>query len=209
MTRSHLGVLGMAVILSATLLAAAVLDHGVSATLARHLDQFPSSLGDWTSSTPPQTLDPNVEKTLGATEYTERTFARKGSSVDLFIAYYANQRAGESMHSPLNCLPGAGWEFWSRDTAAVTAGGKTVRINRDGIQNGGTRAVVLYWYQTPKRIFADEYLGKVFLVWDSITTSRSEGSIARLVVPDRPGAVEDGLSLASLVIPQVQSSFVP
>jgi EpsI family protein len=141
----RLGVLGTAIILSATLIAAVTLDREVSAALVRHLDAFPTSLATWTSSSPPQALDPAVERKLGATEYLERTFARNGSSVDLFIAYYANQRAGESMHSPLNCLPGAGWEFWSRGLADVPLDGKTIRVNRDGIQNGGTRAIVLYW----------------------------------------------------------------
>lgn len=48
---------------------------------------------------------------LKPTEYLSRTYQGHGFTLDLFIAYYASQRAGESMHSPKHCLPGAGWEI--------------------------------------------------------------------------------------------------
>ena len=207
MRRTRLGVLCTAWILAVTLVASLASEQSATGPLARHLDAFPAVLGEWTSSSPPYALDAKVEEKLGATEYVSKTYRSRSRAVELFIAYYANQRAGESMHSPQNCLPGAGWEFWSRDVVDVTVGDAKVRVNRDSIQKDGTRAIVLYWYQTPKRIFADEYLGKLYLVWDSMTSGKANGSIVRLLVPDRPGAVEDGIALASLVIPEVQASF--
>ena len=207
MRTSSLGVVCTAAILSVTLAASVASGRITPESLTRHLDAFPSHLGNWVSSGSSESLDAKTEEKLGATEYVTRTYRREAGSVDLFVAYYANQRAGESMHSPQNCLPGSGWEFWSRGVVEIPVGNRNIRVNRDGIQKGGDRAVVLYWYQTPERIFADEYMGKLYLVWDSITTRRANGSIVRLVVPDRPGAVDDAISVAKLVIPEVQASF--
>ena len=33
--------------------------------------------------------------------------------VNLYVAYYASQRKGESAHSPRSCIPGGGWEITS------------------------------------------------------------------------------------------------
>src|SRR5579862_1703955 len=94
MNRPGLAALGTILILSATIAGSAVTEGTKSSGLARHLDAFPSQLDEWTSARPPEALDPRVEQTLGASEYTQRVFARNNSAVDLFIAYYANQRAG-------------------------------------------------------------------------------------------------------------------
>ena len=39
--------------------------------------------------------------------------------VGLYIGYYGSQRQGDTMHSPLNCLPGAGWEPLSNTTIPI------------------------------------------------------------------------------------------
>ena len=196
-----------AAILSATLVASMVSDRRMPASLARRLDAFPARLGDWVAAERTDALSPRAQASLAATEYMGRIYRRRGSAVDLFIAYYANQRAGESMHSPKHCLPGGGWEFSSFGTVNVPVGGTTVRINRDRIQKNGQGAIVLYWYQTQDRIIAEEYLGKVYLAWDALTRGHASGSIVRLFLGDNPGAQEDGIQFASLVIPQVQESF--
>ena len=46
---------------------------------------------------------------LGVDDYTKRTYFAPGGGVGLYIGYHASQRQGATIHSPLNCLPGAGW----------------------------------------------------------------------------------------------------
>lgn len=196
-----------AAMLSVTQVASVVSERRTPASLARRLDAFPARLGDWVAVKRTDALSARVEASLAATEHMGRMYRHQGNSVDVFIAYYANQRAGESMHSPKHCLPGGGWEFSSFGTVNVPVGGTTVRINRDRIQKNGHGAIVLYWYQTQDRIIAEEYLGKVYLAWDALTKGHASGSIVRLFLTDSPGAQEDGIRLASLVIPQVQQSF--
>jgi Protein of unknown function (DUF3485)/Transmembrane exosortase (Exosortase_EpsH) len=73
-------------------------------TIARHIQDF-----DGTDNPP---LDETVLKELKPTSYLGRTYRKPGAAIDLFIAFYAQQRAGQSMHSPKHCLPGSGWEIW-------------------------------------------------------------------------------------------------
>lgn len=41
-----------------------------------------------------------------------------GRGVNFYVAYYESQRKGESIHSPVTCLPGSGWVF--RQAGKVT-----------------------------------------------------------------------------------------
>ena len=111
------------------------------------------------------------------------------------------------MHSPKHCLPGAGWEIWGHDSATVLVNGNPVQINKYSIQNAGARMLMFYWYQSKGRIYASEYLGKVLLARDTILTGHTAGSIVRVIVPDRPGAAEDGAAFAASIIPEVQRCF--
>ena len=95
------------------------------------------------------------------------------------------------MHSPLNCMPGAGWEPVGQDTRRNTraplgepaSAGAPPMINRVIVQKGLDRQLVLYWYQAHGRIVASEYWGKVYTVVDAIRLNRSDGAMVRIIVP--------------------------
>jgi EpsI family protein len=110
----------------------------------------------------------------------------------LYIGYYQSQREGDSMHSPLNCLPGAGWLPVSSgrlaipvqapaDSASAAAG--TIEVNRYVVQKGGETMLVLYWYQSHGRVIASEYWGKIYMVLDAIRTNRTDAALVRVIVP--------------------------
>jgi EpsI family protein len=202
MKRPGILVVLTAVILAATLGASRLVDGRKPELLASPLEQMPSRLGAW-AAVHSESLSDAVQRTLGADSYLSRVYTRSGQPLNLFVAYYALQRAGESMHSPKNCLPGSGWEIWKQGRTQVQAGGEPVQINRYHIQGNGKRWVVLYWYQTKERVIADEYLGKAYLAWDAVTKGRTGGSIVRITVADRPDSIEEGIAFAASVIPEV------
>ena len=171
------------------------------------LEKFPKQAGAW-QMTGEQTIDPETAAVLKADDYMLRLYrAPTGRQVELFIAYYQTQQAGESMHSPRNCLPGAGWEIVSSDEVRLAQNGpEAIQINRYIIENGRQRALMLYWYQAIGRVIASEYWGKFYLVWDAARTGRRDGAIVRLVVPvpqDSDGMAElkSGLDLAEAARP--------
>jgi EpsI family protein len=178
----------------------------ISSPLAVPLERIAPEVAGWTAVRD-QTLPASTLHALDATSYLSRGYRKDSKELDLFIAFYAQQRAGESMHSPKHCLPGAGWEIWKHDSALVSTNGRQYEVNKYSIQNSGTRMLMLYWYQSKSRIIDSEYLGKILLAQDTILTGRTAGSIVRIMLPDLPSAGAEGVAFAAGLIPEVQRCF--
>src|SRR6185437_6542537 len=156
----------LTLVLLATFAVRARLGGSPVVPLRQPLEQFPATVGPWHLTTQPA-LSADVLGVLKADDYMVRNYATAGGDqAQLFVAYYRSQRAGESMHSPKNCLPGAGWEPILSDEIPLASAPPGTMINRYVVENEGNRDVVLYWYQAQGRIIASEYWGKIFLVWD-------------------------------------------
>src|SRR5215469_10998481 len=67
------------------------------------LDQIGSSIEGWTATGDISLPAPTLHA-LAPSSYLVRTYKKANSQLSLFIAFYAQQRAGESMHSPKHCL---------------------------------------------------------------------------------------------------------
>jgi EpsI family protein len=174
------------------------------------LSEFPKAVHDWTQFREDVNSD-EINGVLKADDYTLRSYRRSdGAAADLFVAYYKVQRAGESMHSPRNCLPGWGYAILQNDEVELghTTAGKPAMINRYVVEKNGQRSLVLYWYQENGRVIANEYWGKIYLVWDALRTGRRDGAIVRFVSPIRKGqdldqAMVPALDLARAVAPEL------
>ena len=64
--------------------------------------------------------------------------------LSVYVGFYESQAQGKTIHSPKNCLPGAGWEALSSDSQELELDDRSVRVNRYLLQNEGERALVLY-----------------------------------------------------------------
>ena len=177
------------------LLAALVLTSGgvllqlVSRTeavpLRRAFDELPLRLGAYRGVD--EELEPEVVKTLGATDIVLRRYTADGRSpVWLYAGFYASQRTGAVIHSPKQCLPGNGWNIVRSERVLLdlsSAAPGRIAVNRVLVSRGEDRQLVLYWYQERGRVIADEYWGKAYLAWDSMTRGRSDGALVRLSTP--------------------------
>lgn len=150
------------------------------------LATFPMEFGDWRAVVDPP-LDEDVLKVLGVDDYLSRAYYRpNGAGVGLYLGFYGSQRQGDTIHSPMNCLPGAGWEPVSEgqlQIANVDGAGRDITVNRYVIQKGLDRNLVLYWYHGRGRVIANEYWSKAFLIRDAIVSNRTDGSLVRVIVP--------------------------
>jgi EpsI family protein len=193
-------------LLTGTLAASIWSDHRAPAVLAKPIDSIGKQIGGWTSNGDQQLRD-TIVASLAASSYVSRIYKKDRNELDFFMAFYAQQRAGDTMHSPKYCLPGGGWEFSDSGMVTVPASRQGTKINRLAIRRAAERALVFYWYQSRERIIASEYQGKFFLVWDGLMHGSQGGSIVRIMLPDRPGADLDGLAFATQIIPEVQRCF--
>jgi len=152
--------------------------------LAAPLDRVLSSVDGY--SVRDQKIGDDERRVAGMTSYVARLYSR--DSVVAFttlVSYYDRQTRGQSIHSPRNCLPGAGWEVLSGGTQLVTAEGRSYVVNRYLLKNGNTRAVVYYWYQGRGRVVASEYTVKWNLLHDAAVRGHTEEALVRVVVPVR------------------------
>jgi EpsI family protein len=178
-----------------------------------NLANFPQDAGTWTMVSE-EVLDEETAGVLKADDYVVRRYESAGQPVDLFVAYYQTQKAGESMHSPKNCLPGAGWEITStQQVALLEDSADPLMINKYVIEKNGQKVWMLYWYQASGRVIASEYWGKVYLVLDALRTGRRDGGIVRLTIPIRRNSdgseeLKVGLDMARTVMPLL-SKYLP
>jgi exosortase D (VPLPA-CTERM-specific) len=147
---------------------------------------FPATIGEWRGH--PSLLEPQVEHGLALEDYILSDYSKPdGKIVNLYVAYYASQRTGESPHSPLVCIPGDGWTITKLERTSYRADGP---LNRAIIERNGTKQLVYYWYEERGRKVASEYWSKWYLLFDAITKNRSDGALVRLITTVLPGELE-------------------
>ena len=133
---------------------------------------FPTAIAGW-NGIPGQPFDPKILQVLGVDEYANLTYLhREQLPIGLYIGYYKSQREGDTMHSPLNCLPGAGWAPESKSYLTIPVTGadgatRSISVNRYVIRKGLDRQLVLYWYQSHGRVVA----------------SRTDAALVRVITP--------------------------
>jgi len=133
-------------------------------------------------------VDTNSQRVAGMDEYVNRVYRKDTVPVfSLYVGYYTYQTQGKSIHSPRNCLPGAGWEAIESSTLPIASapGIGSRNMNKYILANQGNYAAVYYWYQGRGRIESNEYTVKYNLMRDAALYGRTEEALVRLVVPLR------------------------
>jgi EpsI family protein len=145
------------------------------------LDSFPLELGTWQGQDAGRFSD-QIMEVLRVDDYANRYYASPGTpALSLYIGYYLSQHQGDSIHSPLNCLPGAGWNPVKREYLEIQAGDTKIKVNRIVILKGLEKQVVLYWYQSHGRVMASEYQAKFYTILDAMRTGRTDAALVRIV----------------------------
>jgi EpsI family protein len=200
--------------------AAAVLIGGIFAThsfklkeaagLQRPLGEFPSAIGFSRSEERP--FDQPVVRAIGADDYINRVYLGSTPPIELYIGYYKDQRSGDKIHSPRNCLPGSGWEpIHSTRVQIGSEGGVPILVNGYLVAQGTKRDMVLYWYQSHGRIVASEYWAKFVLIADGLKNRPTDGAMIRIWTTAADGediAQARAVEFAHRVYPHVDE-FLP
>jgi EpsI family protein len=176
MSRTRLLVALLLVACTAALAAAA---RRPGAAVEPRLAQLPYRVDAWTGRDA-TALDAETVRLLGADAYVNRSYTDAATTpVGLYIAYYSQPKPGVSVHSPLHCLPGTGWEPLDVATLDVGSGQARRLVVRKNLE----RAVVLYWYAIHGRVLASEAASKAWLLHDSVRFRRKDAALVRIVVP--------------------------
>lgn len=171
-------------ILLATAALTVLAGHSERIAPNRPFSEFPLEIGEWTGRT--SIMDAQVYNILGVEDYIMADFQdTSGNRVNLYVGFYQSQKEGDIIHSPKNCMPGAGWKIVKTSVIPVDVPekGGSIKVIELLLAKGPQKQVVLYWFQSRGRIIASEYMQKIWLVVDSITKNRTDGSFVRLITP--------------------------
>ena len=163
-------------IVTACLAAGAIYLDGASKTesvpLRESLASFPLQVADWHGARAPD-FEKKILAVLGVDEYLNRLYFRPNQvPVALYIGYYQSQRQGDTIHSPLNCLPGAGWEPVKRGHITIPIGAHapiqsgepgSIEVNRFVIERGTDKLALLVsksWPRDRQRILGQDLHGR-------------------------------------------------
>ncbi len=182
------------------------LSHGEATPPAKPLSEFPAKIGPY-AQVIEWPLDKETLDVLGVTDYLDRGYWEPGMEqnlLNLYIGYFRSQKTGATIHSPKNCLPGAGWNPVQATIYQLPlADGTKAPINLYILRKGLDEQLVLYWYQAHGRIVASEYWGKFYLVYDALRLNRTDAALVRISVPvdngDEAKAKERALSFATQI----------
>lgn len=192
----------------AILLIMALLTHSASRTERiapnKPFSEFPLVIADWEGIT--SELDEEIYNILGVEDYILANYRKSsGETVNLYVGFYQSQKEGDIIHSPKNCMPGAGWNIAETAIEKVPLDdtGKSMNVIKLMLQKGKEKQIVLYWFQSRGRIISSEYMEKVWLVLDSITRQRTDGSFVRLITP----VIKDETTSVNLLKEFAQKAF--
>jgi len=147
---------------------------------------FPTTIGEWQGRS--SLLEARMESGLALDDYFLSDYSKAdGKVVNVYVAYYASQRTGESPHSPLVCIPGDGWSITRFDRLNLDTAHP---LNRAIIERNGSKQLVYYWYEERGRSIANEYWSKWYLLSDALIRNRSDGALVRLITAITPGELE-------------------
>ncbi len=147
------------------------------------LSGFPAEFGQW-KLFQQDPIASEVATELKADRLLSQTYVRTqtGLLASLFVAWFQTQRGGARQpHSPKVCLPASGWTPEITDEVTVDTAAGAITVNRYVVAKGTQRAVVLYWYQTPRRAIASEWAAKAWLVADALGDKRTDTALVRVI----------------------------
>ena len=148
---------------------------------SKPLSQFPVVLGQWRASE--SRLPPSIEAVAGASDYYYGDFVSSVSNkVNLYIAYYEDQKQGAAPHSPKVCIPGDGWVITSDEPILIKSkNGKSHEVSRLLIRKDNHTIVTYYWLKQGSKVFRQQFVARLDLIWFAIKENRADAALIRMV----------------------------
>ena len=211
----HAYLCSVALLAPFTLFSTVIADRQESPPPRTAFVDFPMQINGWQGS--PFPLEPQYIDALRFDDYVLADYRfDKELPVNFYAAYYRSQRKGQSAHSPQSCLPGGGWEITSLTQWELPMSQgmmQPLRVNRAVIQKGDQKQIVLYWFKQRDRHLTNEYLVKVYLLWDAFSRRRTDGALVRLASLIGPGesepVVDQRLQAFAVAAGRELTRFVP
>ena len=153
----------------------------------------PLAFGGWVGRDAPP-LEPGVAKVLAADQYVHRYYGyrtmrvadggQRVADVETDIAYYAQPQAGAAMHSPLNCLPGNGWQVVASGVRPVNVERQVAEVRELVVARGADRIAMTYWFQNRGTVVGNEYGQRLHLLKNGLQGRPTDAALVRVMALD-------------------------
>jgi EpsI family protein len=200
-------------VVGAVLVTLAAWTHARPVTAANppHLaSSIPLAFGDWAGRDAPA-LDPDVAQVLAADQYVHRFYGLRSTNfaqrVEIDVAYYERPQAGAAMHSPLNCLPGNGWQVIETRMTPVSTNGQTWNVRRLVVDRKGYRIAMAYWFQNRSGVVGNEFQQRLRLLTNGLQGRPTDAALVRVMALDTESGRRSLDDVTPTVINALTSAF--
>jgi exosortase D (VPLPA-CTERM-specific) len=173
-------------LLTATLALSQGIEFREKIPTTKTLEYFPLKFAGWSAESR-QLLAPKFLNALDLSDYMMADYQNDNSEpVNTYVAYYARQSKGKSIHSPATCLPGSGWTFDQSGTVRISGlsgNPEAIEVNRAVMQYGSHTRISYFWFSQRGRILNNAFQLKIYNFWDALTKQRTDGALIRLITP--------------------------
>jgi len=139
---------------------------------------FEQNLGEWKGSD--LKMDADVVEMLNPDQIVFRRYQNpSGRSVDLYGVFYGSQGADRTMHSPLNCYSGSGWEIVGKSNAFLPGIGndKGLEVRKLILRRGLAKRLLYYWYYAGGKTAFNQYQNKFLTLYGALVQGRTDGGL--------------------------------
>lgn len=176
----------MLALLVATFAFSAALHYGRPSTEHRiDISQFPLAKGGWSAQTLP--IEKGVIAMLSPDAIFNALYVNSGGGrVDLFFSYFAGDNAQIGVHSPRNCMPGAGWTIERTEKHDIAFGAGVIPASRMYVRYEAATRVVDYWYITRQGETSSDYSLKLLTMLGALSFQPADVAFIRFISADDP-----------------------
>jgi len=166
------------ILLGLALFARQWIENRQKSALKMELIPFEHNLGEWKGTD--LKLDADVVELLNPDQIVFRRYQNpSGRSVDLYGVFYGSQGADRTMHSPLNCYPGTGWEIVGKSKVHLNGPGddKGFEVRKLLLRKGLAMRLLYYWYYAGGKTASNQYMNKALTLYGALMHGRTDGGL--------------------------------
>jgi EpsI family protein len=129
-----------------------------------------------------------------------------GEPIYVFLGYFRDQRMGIQIHSPINCLPGSGWNLTRSEKFRPS--GLSFDTRRLVAERSGQQREVYYWFITSSGITSSEYMLKLAQLKSGLLLRSKDALFVRISVGITGGEVLEQMDAFIPEFTRILESFL-
>ncbi len=199
------------ILISGAIFYSKLMSNGKPVPILISLEEFPKQIDSWSGDV--HYFPQAVYDKLGVDDSILIDYKNDNKdTISMYVGYYEDQKKGEMIHSPKNCMLGSGWQPIDVSETDISLDSKKISVTKLILEKRSQKMIVLYWYQSGNRSIANEYIQRLYFILDSIRYNRTNAAFIRFTSSvqgdDYEGTIHIMEGFIKQVVP-VLENFLP